>query len=156
MTLYEWKITDLSNGRFGYLWIELHQHDDQCRQRRCGTSQYLPRVIIDANDLYGDFEYWSTVDGGNNLANLHIPEDWKNRYGRILAYWHNKGCPVIDRKSPGYEAPWFPWREAEFTAEERDFCIHNRWFPCIPPAQSIGGSDSEAEFEKAAEFMEAE
>ena len=82
MTLYEWKITDLGNRRYGYLWIDLHQHDDLCTQLRCGTSEYLPRVIIDANDHYGDFEYWSNVDGGNNLANLNITEDRKNWYRR--------------------------------------------------------------------------
>jgi hypothetical protein len=123
MTLFEWKITDLGNGRYGYLWIDLHQHDDECRKYRCGSSEYLPRVIIDPNDLYGDFEHWSKVDGGNNLANLEIPEDWKNRYGRILGYWHNMGCLFIDRKVPGYEAPWFPWTEAGFTEQEHNECI---------------------------------
>jgi hypothetical protein len=118
MKIYEWKITDLGNGRYGYLWITLHQHDDQCRKYRCGSSEYLPRVIIDPCDLYGDFEHWSKVDGGNNLANLEIPEDWKNWYGRILGYWHNMGCLVLDRKLPEYDAPWFPWEEAGFTAEE--------------------------------------
>lgn len=123
MTLYEWKITDLGSSRYGYLWIELHRHDDPCTQHRCGSSEYLPRVIIDPNNLYGDFEYWSRVDGGNNLANLMIPENRKNWYGRIMAYWHNKGCRVIDRMAPGYDAPRFPWTEAGFTEQEHNECI---------------------------------
>ena len=123
MTLYEWKITRLGDGQYGYIWIELHQHDDLCTKYRCGSSEYLPRVVIDANNLYGDFEYWSRVDGGNNLATLMIPEDWKNWYGRILACWHNKGCPVIDRKATGYDAPWFPWTEAGFSEQEHNECI---------------------------------
>jgi hypothetical protein len=59
-----------------------------------------------------------SIDGGNNLANLEIPEDWKNWYGRILAYWHKMGCLVIDRKEPGYNAPWFHWEEAGFSRAE--------------------------------------
>jgi hypothetical protein len=63
-------------------------------------------------------------------------------YPLIIAYWHSISSPVIDRKAISYAEPWFPWREAGFTAEEQDECI--------------GSSVSEAEFEKASEFMEAE
>jgi hypothetical protein len=125
MTLYEWKITDLGNSRYGYLWIQAHVHDDMCKQFRCRDSEHLPRVIIDVFDLHGNFEHWSRVDGGNRLANFQILEGWNNWYGRVLAYWRGIGCRVIDRKALGYDAPWFPWAEAGFTEEEQNECIRD-------------------------------
>ena len=131
MTLYEWKITDLGNGEYGYIWITDNGKDE------FGNIYiiYVDSYNIDATA--GDvFKYEA-----QRFFDLEITEDdgW---YGRILLLWKRLGSPVINRKEPGYCAPWFPWLEAGFTAKERDECI--------------GSSESEAEFEKAAEFMEAE
>lgn len=137
MTIYEWKITDLGNGRYGYLWIFSHRHDDECRKYRCGDPEDLLRVVIDPNDLYGDFNYWSVVDGGNNLANLEIPEDWNNYYDRILTYWNKLGSPVLDRKAAGYEAPWFSWADAGFSDDERKYLLTGH------RGQASGGPEEE-------------
>jgi hypothetical protein len=132
MTLFEWKISDLGNGEFGHIWIS--------EPSLVGPYKHM-RVYVDPNNVDGHFAYWIEHDP-HVLFNCELPEDWEGWYERILGYWRNVGSPVVDRKPPSYEAPWFPWIEAGFTVEERNECI--------------GSSDSEANFERAAEFMEHE
>lgn len=131
MTLYEWKISDLGNGQYGYIWVAENGKDEVGNLYKIYVDPY--NIDATADDV---FKYEA-----QKFFNLEITEDdaW---YRRVLLLWKRLGSPVINRKAPGYEAAWFPWREAGFTDEERDECI--------------GSSESEAEFEKAAEFMEAE
>jgi hypothetical protein len=128
VTIFEWKITDLGDGEFGYIWI--------AAPSRSATND-RERIFIDPCNVDGDTDYWLDHDP-HVLFNCEFVKGEKC-YELILAYWHSIGSPVADRTSADYEAPWFPWLEAGFTAEECDECI--------------GSSDSEANFERAAEFM---
>jgi hypothetical protein len=123
MTLFEWKITDLGDGEYGYIWISVDGKD---------TFGNIYRVFIDPYDRQAILGC-TYIDGNmrSNIADAmeaheepccewHHPATY---YGRILHYWRSLGCPRIDRKAPGYDAPWFPWLQAGFTDEERDNII---------------------------------
>ena len=138
MTLYEWKITDLGNNQYGYIWIAEN-----------GKDEFGPvyRVYADPENYdrwIGKCDWLEGSMVSNIIDSMECPEEHNQYqsdpswYRRILFYWRRLGSPRIDRKAAGYEAPWFPWADAGFADEERDECI--------------GSSDSEAEFEKAAGF----
>jgi|ERR1035437_10642420 hypothetical protein len=131
MTLFEWKITSLSNGEFGYIWIAEPSRD---------ATNDRKRVYIDPGNFDGDCDFWLEHDP-HVLFNCEFVEA-EESYELILAYWHSIGSPIADRNSADYESPWFPWLEAGFTVEERDECI--------------GSSDCEANFERAAESIQQE
>jgi hypothetical protein len=131
MTLYEWRITELGDGEYGYIWIaEPPQYATNDRKR----------IFIDPFNVDGDTDYCLEQDP-HVLFNCEFVKGEKC-YVLILSYWHSIGSRVADRTSADYEAPWFPWLEAGFTVEECDECV--------------GTSDSEVSFEMAAEFMEHE
>jgi hypothetical protein len=112
MTIFEWKITDLGNGEFGYIWIASDGKDEFGNLYKI----YVDPYNIDATaDVAFKYE-------AQKFFNLEITEDdaW---YRRVLLLWKRLGSPRIDRKAPGYDAPWFPWLEAGFTADERDSII---------------------------------
>jgi hypothetical protein len=131
MTVYEWKITDLGNERHGYIWISEDVKDHFGSHYRI----YLDPYDIDAtvDDVF--------EDEPSKFFNLEITEE-DALYHHILHLWKRLGSPVLNRKVAGYSAPWLSWSDAGVTAEERD--------------RYLGRCDSEARFEKAAEFMEAE
>ncbi len=138
MTLFEWRITDLGNGEYGFIWIAAVGKDDF-------GSVYKVFVDPENNDRWiGKCDWLEGNMVSNIIDSMECPEEHNqyqsdpSRYRRILFYWRRLGSPRIDRKAAGYEAPWFPWADAGFADEERDECI--------------GSSDSEAEFEKAAGF----
>jgi len=131
MTIFEWRITSLGNGEAGYIWISQPSRD---------VANDRKRVYLDARNVDGRSDYWSEHDP-HVLFNCELSED-DDHYEYIISYWERLGSPVADRRSADYEAPWFPWAEAGFTAEERDECI--------------GNSDSEANFERGAEFVKHE
>ena len=112
MTLYQWKITDLGNGQYGYIWITENGKDESGKLYKIYVDPY--NIDATADDV---FKYEA-----QKFFDLEVTEDdtW---YGRILLLWKRLGSPRIDRKEPGYCAPWFPWLEAGFTAEERDNLI---------------------------------
>jgi hypothetical protein len=123
MTLYEWKITDLGNGQYGYIWIAENGKDE------FGTI-YKVWVDPENNDRWiGNCDWLEGNMVSNIIASMECPEEHNQYqldpswYRRILFYWRRLGSPHIDRKAPGYEAPWFPWQAAGFTAEERDSII---------------------------------
>lgn len=122
MTVFEWKITDLGNEEHGYIWIASDTFTGFD-----GTEVEDYRVYIDPTNLDGHTKEILSDDFlfdafKNELFGLEISEDDPN-YGRILRYWNRLGKARIDRNSPGYEVPRFPWLEAGFTTEERDECI---------------------------------
>lgn len=122
MTVFEWKITDLGNEEHGYIWIASDNFTGFD-----GTVVEDYRVYIDPTNLDGHAKEILSCDlmfdaFKNELYGLELPED-DPAYGRILWFWKRQGKPRIDRKAPGYGAPWFPWLEAGFTAEERDSII---------------------------------
>jgi hypothetical protein len=112
MTLYQWKITDLGNGQYGHIWITENGKDEFGKLYKIYVDPYNIDAIAD--DV---FKYEA-----QKFFDLEITEDdaW---YGRILLLWKRLGSPVINRKAPGYDAPWFPWEAAGFTDEERDNLI---------------------------------
>jgi hypothetical protein len=125
MTLFEWKITDCGNGEYGYIWIA-----------NSGKDEFgaIHRVYVDPDNDDAWLSKSTVGIDGNQVGNVvdsieaheepccewQYPASW---YGRILLLWKRLGSPRIDRMSPGYEAPWFPWLEAGFTNEERDNLI---------------------------------
>ena len=125
MALFEWKITDCGSGEFGYIWIAEDGMDD---------FGPLYRVYIDPTNenqwLSKSTEGMDLNHVSNVIDSIEAREEpwseWQypgTYHRRILFYWRKIGSPVADHKAPGYEAPWFPWREAGFTAEERDECM---------------------------------
>jgi hypothetical protein len=120
MTVYEWKVTDLGNGEHGFIWIS-----------QDGEDSFGPiyRVFVDPRN--DDAWLSKSLDGmdlnmvSNIMAGLECPEESNEYqhdaswYSRILFFWRRLGCPVLDRKAPGYTAPWFDWVAAGFTDEER-------------------------------------
>jgi hypothetical protein len=120
MTIYEWKVTDLGNGRYGYIWIAESGRDE------FGS---IYKVWVDPEDYDSWIGKCDWLEGnmiGNIIASMECPEEHSQYqldpswYRRILFYWRRIGSPRIDRKAAGYEPPWFPWAEAGFTPEERE------------------------------------
>jgi hypothetical protein len=122
-TLFEWRITYLGNGEYGYIWIAEAGKDE------FGTI-YNVFVDPDNDDKWiGKCDWLEGNMIGNITAEMECPEEFNEYqrdpswYRRILFYWKRIGSPRIDRKAADYEAPWFPWAEAKFTDEERNGCI---------------------------------
>ena len=112
MTLYQWKITDLGNGQYGYIWITENGKDESGKLYKIYVDPY--NIDATADDV---FKYEA-----QKFFDLEITED-DARYGCILLLWERLGSPVINPKAPGYDAPWFPWLDAGFSDEERDNLI---------------------------------
>ena len=122
-TVYEWRITDKGNGEYGYIWIAEDGKDD---------FGAFYKVIVDPENhdrWIGNCDWFEGSMVSNIMTGMECPEEFSQYqrdlswYRRILFYWRRLGSPRIDRKSAGYEAPWFPWAEAGFTDDERDGCI---------------------------------
>jgi len=124
MTLFEWRITDLGKGEYGYIWIA-----------EAGKDDFGPIVRVYAdpqnyNEWIGRCDWLEGNIIGNIIAGMECPEEFNQYqhpptvYNRILFYWrHRLGAPTIDQKANGYQAPWFPWREARFSrAEATEIC----------------------------------
>ena len=155
MTIYEWRITDCGNGEFGYIWIAEAGKDE------FGT---IYKVWVDPDNC----DAWvgkvpPTNSTGNIIAGMECPEEFNQYqhdpswYKRILFYWRKLGCPRIDQKAPGYDAPWFPWTEAGFTDAEVSSCVEltggdddvENMVGGISASELVAQED--ARFEKAAE-----
>jgi len=112
MTIYEWKITNLGDRQYGYIWIAENGTDE------FGT---VYKIYVDPDNLDAWVGKASADNSASNvIASMEAEED-SNRYRRIVFYWRKLGSPVIDRKAPGYEAPWFPWLEDGFVEEPQFF-----------------------------------
>ena len=59
----------------------------------------------------------------------------------MVAYWHNKGWPVIDPKAPRHDLPWFPWTDAGFTEQEHRECIQDMLQIAVDPGLLPTGFD---------------
>jgi hypothetical protein len=123
MTLYEWKITDIGDGEYGYIWIAEDGKDE------FGT---IYKVLVDPENYdrwIGKCDWLEGNMVSNIISSMECPEEHNQYqldpswYRRILFHWRRLGSPRIDRKVAGYQAPWFPWEDAGFTDEERDSII---------------------------------
>lgn len=108
MTVFEWKITDLGNGEYGFIWIAEVGKDD------FGT---IYRVWVDSENYDKCIGKCDWLEGnmvGDIIASMECPEEHNQDQRdpswcrRIVWYWRRLGSPRIDRKAAGYEAPLVP------------------------------------------------
>jgi hypothetical protein len=170
-TVFEWKITDLSNGQHGYIWISESGKDEFGAVYRI----YIDPCNHDSIGTWiGDYRGCNKGDLWNILGNLEVSEDDPD-YSHIMFYWRKLGSPVCDPKAPGYEAPYFPWADAGITeyvapggaetgelediedwdavskdaAEEEE--LQHLIYPSYPWVWSVIDEIAEPKFERAAE-----
>jgi hypothetical protein len=119
-TVYEWRITDLPDGKHGHIWIV----ED-------GKDEFGPTysVMVDPDNE----DAWlskSTAGMDLNMVGSVIDsigaheEPWcdfqypASYYRRIMYHWRKLGSPIYHPKAPGYDAPYFPWEVAGFAQWE--------------------------------------
>src|SRR5690348_17156637 len=115
MTVYEWRVTDLGDRGFGYIWISRRESAEL-------ADAYEYRIYVDPINLDGMvdviFSNKYAYDAlAHALFNTELP-DCSVEFQRILKYWQSRGSPVLNRETPGYQAPWFPWPQAGFSEQE--------------------------------------
>ncbi len=98
MTVYEWKITDLDDGQFGYIWIKRDKDEFGTFYRIYVDLKNLAAWVLKAlpDDAMTDDDSW-----------MEVGEDC-GFYRKIIFLWRSKRSPVINQQIAGYEAPSFP------------------------------------------------